>query len=131
MSSAPTDPQITRFIQGVGLVRIAYGVLAIARPRFWPAVFRTNAEDIDARAWNAFLGSRDIAIGLHSLAARDPQRQGDAILLNQACEVFDSMVVGQEIRQGRPFGMFTIAAVAFNGVMHAIWIKAHLIRRGG
>ncbi|UTI63772.1 DUF4267 domain-containing protein [Paraconexibacter antarcticus] len=129
MSRVDADARVTRYIQFVGVVRIAYGVIALFRPRLWPRFFRLDADDPDARAWNAFLGSRDIAIGVHALLARDPVRQNDAIWLNQGCEVFDTMVVGQEIRHGRPFGMFTAAGIVFNAGMHAIWLRVRLLRR--
>lgn len=127
--SNTTDQKITRSIQFVGLVRIGYGIAALFFPRFTAKFFRLDPDNPDARAWNAFLASRDFAIGFHALAARDEPRRSDAILLNQCCEVFDSMVVGQEIRQGRPFGFFTIAGIVFNLGMHAIWLRVHLLRR--
>jgi hypothetical protein len=127
--SETTDRTVTRSIQFVGLVRVGYGAAALFFPRFTAKLFRLEPDNPDARAWNAFLASRDFAIGFHSLAARDPARQRDAILLNQCCEVFDTMVVGQEIRQGRPFGFFTAAGIIFNAGMHAIWIRVHLLRR--
>jgi hypothetical protein len=129
LSSSASRAKVTRYIQFVGIVRIVYGALAIFQPQFVAKFFRLNPEDPDARAWNAFLGSRDIAIGLHALAARDPARQRDAIWLNQGCEIFDSMVVGQEIRHGRPFGLFTAAAIIFNAGMHAIWLHVRLLLR--
>lgn len=130
MTSSESRAAVTRSLQFVGIVRIVYGVLALFQPRFVARFFRLDPDDPDARAWNAFLGSRDIAIGLHSLAARDPQRQRDAIWLNQGCEVFDTMVVGQEIRHGRPFGVFTAAGIIFNAGMHAIWLRVRLLQRG-
>jgi hypothetical protein len=128
MSTGKSRAKITRYIQFVGIVRIAYGLLALFQPRFTAKFFRLNPDNPDARAWNAFLGSRDIAIGLHSLAAREPARQSDAIWLNQGCEVFDTMVVGQEIRHGRPFGFFTAAGIVFNAGMHAIWLRVWILR---
>jgi hypothetical protein len=57
------------------------------------------------------LASRDITIGVHSLVVGDdPQRQRDVVLINQGCEAFDTMVVGQEIRDGRPFEFVAFAA---------------------
>ncbi|WP_354701948.1 hypothetical protein DSM112329_02290 [Paraconexibacter sp. AEG42_29] len=125
------DEQIVRSIQFVAVVRIVYGVVAIFLPRVWPKFFRLDPDDEDARLWNAFLGSRDIAIGVHSLAvAKDPSRQRDVILINQLSEVGDSILVGQEIRHGRsPKSFVTVAAFVFNGVMHAIWLRVHLLRR--
>lgn len=127
-----TDAQIVQTIQIVAGVRIAYGVLAIFFPRFWPKFFRLNPDDPDARMWNAFLGSRDIAIGIHSLkVANDPERRQDVILINQGCEVFDSILVGQEIRHGRPLGSFiTIGAIVFNVAMHGAWLRVHTLQRG-
>jgi hypothetical protein len=127
----PADEQIVRSIQFVALVRIVYGLVAIFAPRVWPKVFRLDPDDPDARLWNAFLGSRDIAIGIHSLTvAGDPTRHRDVILINQASEIGDSVLVAQEIRHGRsPRSFVTLAAFAFNGVMHAIWIRVHLLRR--
>jgi hypothetical protein len=129
MTPSTARAKVTHYLQFVGAVRIVYGVLAIFQPRFVAKFFRLNPDDPDARAWNAFLGSRDIAIGVHALAARDPARQRDAIWLNQGCEVFDSMVVGQEIRQGRPFGLFTAAGIIFNAGMHAIWLRVRVLLR--
>jgi hypothetical protein len=129
LSSSASRAKVTRYIQFVGIVRIVYGALAIFQPQFVAKFLRLNPDDPDARAWNAFLGSRDIAIGVHALAARDPARQRDAIWLNQGCEIFDSMVVGQEIRHGRPFGLFTAAAIIFNAGMHAIWLHVRLLLR--
>ena len=129
MSSSASHAKITRYIQFVGIVRIVYGLLAIFQPQFVAKFFRLNPDDPDARAWNAFLGSRDIAIGVHALAARDLARQRDAIWLNQGCEVFDSMVVCQEIRHGRPFGLFTAAGIIFNAGMHAIWLRVRVLLR--
>ncbi|MEA2247506.1 MAG: hypothetical protein QOH46_2035 [Solirubrobacteraceae bacterium] len=123
------ESTITRSIQFVGIVRIAYGILALFAPRLLAKFFRLDPDDPDARAWNAFLGSRDIAIGVHSLAAKDPNRQRDAILLNQTCEVFDTVVWTQEIRHGRPFDFFTAAAIVFNAGMHAIWLNVYRRRR--
>lgn len=127
-----TEAEVTRIIQIVAGVRIAYGVLAIFFPRFWPRFFRLDPDDPDARMWNAFLGSRDIAIGIHSLkVAGDPGRRDDVILINQGCEVFDTILVGQEIRHGRPLSSFvTVAAIVFNAAMHGAWARVHLLRRG-
>lgn len=125
------EQTVVRSIQFVAWVRIVYGVLALFAPRFTAKFFRLDPENPDARAWNAFLGSRDIALGIHHLkAAKDPVRQGDVILLSQGCEVFDTLVVGQEIRQGRPFGFFTFAGILFNAGMHAIWLNVRRLRRG-
>ena len=131
MSNSRADPQIVQSIRFVAAVRLAYGAVAIFAPRVWPRFFRLDPDDPDARMWNAFLGSRDIALGLHSLkVADDPSRLGDVILLNQACEVGDTILVAQEIKHGRSPKSFTaIAAFAFNAVMHAIWIRVHLRRR--
>ena len=125
------DPQIVKSIRFVAIVRLAYGAVAIFAPRAWPRFFQLDPDDPDARMWNAFLGSRDIALGLHSLkVATDPSRLSDVILLNQACEVGDTVLVAQEIRHGRsPKSFVTVAAFAFNAVMHAIWIRVHLLRR--
>lgn len=131
-TAAPSaDDQIVRSIRFVAVVRIVYGIVAIFTPRVWPRCFRLDPDDADARMWNAFLGSRDIAIGLHSLAvATDPTRHRDVILVNQASEIGDSILVGQEIRHGRsPRSFVTISAFVFNGVMHAIWLRVHLLRR--
>ncbi|MCW3038228.1 MAG: hypothetical protein JWM31_133 [Solirubrobacterales bacterium] len=130
MSTSESGAKVTRSIQFVGGVRIAYGIVALFKPRIWPKVFGIPADNQDMRAFNAFLGSRDIAIGLHSLAAKDPVRQRDTILINHACEVFDTVVNVQEMRLKRPFGTFTVAGLAFNAIMHAIWIRVHLLRRG-
>lgn len=131
MSSPESRASITRHIQFVAIVRIVYGVLAIFAPKVWPKFFRLDPTDADARLWNAFLGSRDIAIGVHSLAVgSDPERQRDVVLINQGCEVFDTMVVGQEIRHGRPFGFVTFAGIVFNVGMHAIWLRVRMLQRG-
>lgn len=131
MSKPQNDPQIVQAIRFVAIVRLAYGLVAIFLPRAWPRFFRLDPDDPDARMWNAFLGSRDIALGLHSLkVAKDPSRLGDVILLNQACEVGDTILVAGEIRHGRsPKSFVTIAAFVFNGVMHAVWIRVLLLRR--
>lgn len=131
MSKSQADPQIVQSIRFVAVVRLAYGAVAIFAPRAWPRLFRLDPDDPDARMWNAFLGSRDIALGLHSLkVANDPARFSDVILLNQSCEVGDTVLVAQEIRHGRsPKSFAAIAAFVFNAVMHAIWIRVHLRRR--
>lgn len=130
MSSPESSAQIKRSIQFVAVVRIVYGVLAIFAPKAWPKVFRLSPTNEDARMWNAFLGSRDIAIGLHSLKnVNDESRLGDIILINQACEVGDSILVAQEIRHGRK-GFVIPAALAFNGIMHAIWIRVLQLKKG-
>lgn len=118
---------IVKAIRFVAGVRLAYGVVAILAPRAWPRFFRLDPDNQDARMWNAFLGSRDIALAVHSLkVATDPSRHGDVILLNQACEVGDTLLVAQEIRHGRsPRSFVTVAAFVFNAVMHAIWIDVH------
>ena len=125
------DPQIVRSIRFVAVVRLVYGVVAIFAPRAWPRFFRLDEGNDDARMWNAFLGSRDIAMGLHGLAAAtNPDRHGDVILLNQMSEVGDTVLVAQEIRHGRaPTSFVAVAAAVFNAVMHAIWIGVHLRRR--
>lgn len=122
-----SDPAVVKAIRFVAGVRLAYGVVAIFLPRAWPRFFRLDPDNEDARMWNAFLGSRDIALGLHSLkVAGDPSRHGDVILLNQASEVCDTILVAQEIRHGRsPKSFVTFAAFVFNAGMHAIWIDVH------
>jgi len=130
-SMTPAEQTVATSIKVVAWVRIAYGIAALFAPRFTLRFFRLDPDNPDARAWNAFLGSRDIALGIHHLkVAGDPERQGDAILLSQGCEVFDTMVVAQEIRHGRPFGFFTFAGIVFNAGMHAIWLNVHRVRRG-
>ena len=128
MSSA--EQTVATSIRFVSVVRIVYGVVALAAPKVWPKVFGLDPDNADARAWNNFLGSRDIAIGVHGLTvAGDPKRHGDAILINQLCEVGDTAVVATEFRFKRPFGLFTAAGIAFNAGMHAIWINARRVRR--
>ena len=59
--------------------------------------------------------------------------QGQKILLSVVRRnnpyFFDTMVVGQEVRHGRPFGFFTFAGIVFNAGMHAIWLNVHRVRR--
>jgi hypothetical protein len=129
--SPEAQQTVTRSIRFVALVRIVYGVVALAAPRAWPRFFGLDPDNADARAWNNFLGSRDIALGLHGLAANDPARERDAIFLNQTCEVVDTLVVATEFRMGRPFGRFSFAGIVFNAVMHAIWLNVHRVRRAG
>jgi hypothetical protein len=129
MPSADSRASITRHIQFVAVVRIVYGVLAIFAPKVWPKFFRLDPANEDARMWNAFLGSRDIAIGIHSLkVVNDPSRHDDVVLINQACEVGDTILVGKEIRHGRK-GFVTFAALVFNAGMHAIWIRVRKLQR--
>jgi hypothetical protein len=133
MPTVSADPQVVQSIRFVAIVRLAYGVVAIFAPRVWPRVFRLDPDNADARMWNGFLGSRDIALGVHSLAvANDPSRQVDVILLNEACEVGDTILNAQEVRHGRsPKSFASIAAFVFNAGMHAIWIRVLLLRRSG
>jgi hypothetical protein len=54
----------------------------------------------------------------------------DVILLNEACEVGDTILNAQEVRHGRsPTSFASIAAFVFNAGMHAIWIRVLLLRR--
>mgnify|MGYP001350329991 CR=1 FL=1 len=131
MPTVSADRQVVQSIRFVAIVRLVYGVLAIFTPRVWPKVFRLDPDNADARMWNAFLGSRDIAIGLHSLAvANDPSRHWDVILLNEACEVGDTILNVQEVKHGRsPKSFASIAAFVFNAGMHAIWIRVLVLRR--
>jgi hypothetical protein len=126
---ASQNNEVERYLQGVGLIRIAYGVMALFTPRLLLRLLGLEPDNPDARAWNAFLGSRDIVLGIHSLVATKHGRQRDAVLLNSGCEVFDTIVVGQEIRLGRPFGIFNVAGVAFNATMHVLWFRARRLMR--
>jgi hypothetical protein len=44
--------------------------------------------------------------------------------------VFDTMVVAQEIRHGRPFEFVAFVGVVFNAGMHAIWLRMRKLQRG-
>lgn len=104
-------------------IRIGYGVVAIARPDVMCKVLRMEPHP-DARGFNAFLGSRDIVVGLASLKASGPAQLKDAIFLNQANEMIDSLVLVQEVRAGRRADLFSVVGVAFNCLGWVTWIKA-------
>jgi hypothetical protein len=78
----------------------------------------------DARGFNAFLGSRDIVVGVLSLRASTPQQVADAVTLNQGNEIVDSIVLAQELRAGRRADLFSVAGIAFNCIGWATWIRA-------
>ncbi|WP_354699347.1 hypothetical protein DSM112329_05061 [Paraconexibacter sp. AEG42_29] len=123
MSVDPAVRSVQKSLRLWAAIRIGYGVVAIARPDVMFKVLRMP-EHPDARGFNAFLGSRDIVVGLFSLRARDPQRIADAILLNQANEVIDSVVIAQELRAGRRGDIFSVVGVVFNAYGWLTWIKA-------
>lgn len=109
-------------------IRIGYGVVAILAPDVMAEALRLKPHP-DARGFNAFLGSRDIVIGLYALRASDPRQVGDAILLNQACEAIDTVVLVREVQAGRGADLFTVAGFAFNALGTATWVRARRAAR--
>lgn len=126
--AAATD-EVDRYLKAVGAVRVGFGATALFAPDVAMRLFGMKPGNPDARAWGAFLGSRAITIGLYSLAATRRGRQRDAVLLNTGCELFDAAVLAQEIRHGRPWGVFNVVGVAFNAVSHVVWARARRLTR--
>jgi hypothetical protein len=124
----PID-EVRQLLRIWGAIRIAYGVLALFAPRILVKLLRVGA-DPDTRGFNAFLGSRDIVIGVHSLVAGTPERVKDAVSLNQGCEAVDTIVLTQELRAGRRLDLFTVAGFGFNALGTLTWLRARLLLRG-
>ncbi|MCK9249140.1 MAG: hypothetical protein M0P31_09205 [Solirubrobacteraceae bacterium] len=122
-----TDPTpldtVKRSLRFWAAVRIGYGVVAIAAPRLMFKLLRAEPHP-DSRGFNAFLGSRDIVVGIASLRASDRREVLDAAKVNHANEMIDSIVLAQELRAGRRADLFTIVGIAFNALGHATWIRA-------
>lgn len=124
---ARSSKEVERYLQFVAAVRIGYGIGALSTPKLIARVLGVEYSS-DIRAVNAFLGSRDIAIGLHSLLATKYDRQLDAVLVNHACEAADSILIAAELRNGRR-GIFPFITVPFNISQHVTWIRAQLLLR--
>jgi len=77
--------EVRALLRTWGVVRIAYGVVALFAPRVIVKLLRVQPHP-DVRGFNAFLGSRDIVIGAYSIAAASNGREMDAVALNQGCE---------------------------------------------
>ncbi|MEV4423286.1 hypothetical protein AB0L40_25415 [Patulibacter sp. NPDC049589] len=121
MSTDTTE--VDTYLQVVAGVRIAYGVAAFAAPAIALALIGAKSSE-DSRQANVFLGSRDIALGIHTLVAIRNGTQRDAVLVNQLCEVVDSVIVAQDvIRRGRltPASAF---GAAFNLSQHLVWARS-------
>lgn len=114
---------VKRSLRFWAAVRIGYGVVAITAPDLMFRLLRAKPQ-ADARGFNAFLGSRDIVVGIASLRAADRREVLDAAKVNHANEMIDSVVLAQELRHGRRGDLFTIVGVAFNLLGHATWIRA-------
>lgn len=85
--------EVDAYLKFVAAVRIAYGIGAFVAPGLTMALIGAKDNE-DSRQTNAFLGSRDIAIGVHSLVAIRTGTQRDAVLVNQWCEIVDTVIVG-------------------------------------
>lgn len=110
-------------------IRIGYGVVAILAPNLMFKVLRMPPHP-DARGFNAFLGSRDIVVGLVSLKASSRADVETAVTLNQANEIIDSVVLAQELRAGRRADLFSVVGIAFNGIGWLTWLRARKLLRG-
>ncbi|WP_026910342.1 DUF4267 domain-containing protein [Patulibacter minatonensis] len=127
MSTDTTE--VDTYLKVIAGVRIAYGVASFAAPAVAIALVGVKSTE-DSRQTNYFLGSRDIALGIHALVAIRNGTQRDAVLVNQLCEVVDSVIAAQDIaRRGRvtAAGAF---AVVFNVSQHAAWIRSRLLLKG-
>lgn len=121
--------EVDTYLKVIAGVRIAYGVAAFAAPGLAMALIGAKNND-DSRQANSFLGSRDIALGIHTLVAIKNGTQRDAVLANQLCEVVDSVIVTQDVvRRGRltPINAF---GVVFNLSQHAAWARARQLLKG-
>ncbi|MDX8153109.1 hypothetical protein SK069_16030 [Patulibacter brassicae] len=110
-------------------IRIGYGVVAILAPRLMFRLLRMEPHP-DARGFNAFLGSRDIVVGAVALRASTTEQVRAAVDLNHGNEIVDSVVLAQEIRQGRGADPFNVVGVVFNAIGHATWLTARARLRG-
>jgi hypothetical protein len=119
-----TTSDVRKMLRVWGAIRIGYGVLALFTPNFLAALLRLKPHP-DSRGFNAFLGSRDIVIGVYSIVGSER----DAVALNQACEVVDTIVLSQELRAGRGADLFTIAGFGFNALGTITWLRARLLMR--
>lgn len=115
--------EVDRYLKFIGVVRVAYGIAAVAAPKVCATFVGTRADD-EVRYVNTFLGSRDIAVGLHALMAGTPARRRDAVLLNWACEVGDTVVWGSELARGRRSKQLLGLIIPFNLAQHAQWARA-------
>jgi hypothetical protein len=113
-------PQVETYLKFIGGFRIAWGIASFAAPDLLARSIGIKPT-ADTRVFNAFLGSRDIAIGIQALSAARGGSQREAVAMNQACEIVDTCVVAQEVLRGRPFGYFTVAGVVFNASQHLAW----------
>jgi hypothetical protein len=118
-----TNTEIERCLQGVAAIRIGYGVLALLTPNLLARLMGLRPGP-DLRLVNAYLGSRDIAIGVHSLLATKHDQQREAVLVNETCEVCDTLLLAQEFRRGRPLGPVIAFLCAFNASQHLLWAWA-------
>jgi len=120
--------EVRALLRTWGVVRIAYGVVALFAPRVIVKLLRVQPHP-DVRGFNAFLGSRDIVIGAYSIAAASNGREMDAVALNQGCEAIDTIALTQEIRAGRRADLFTIAGIGFNALGTVTWLRSRGLMR--
>lgn len=128
MSTSESTAQVKTSLRIWAGIRIGYGVTAILAPDLMFKVLRMKPHP-DARGFNAFLGSRDIVVGLFALKAKTPDQLRDAVLMNQANETIDSLVLAQELRAGRGADLFSVVGVGFNCLGWLTWARARRLLR--
>lgn len=121
--------EVDTYLKVIAGVRIAYGVAAFAAPGLSLWLIGAKSDE-DADQANRFLGSRDIAIGVHALVAIKQGTQRDAVLVNQLCEVVDSAIVARDVvRRGKltPINAF---GLVFNASQHVAWARSRQLLKG-
>lgn len=114
-------------LQG-SVIRATYGILAVFFPKFLFGSIGMKHVDDDARYLNRLFGGRDLTIAALTLDAVRRERTHDAVILNLACEVTDTVALAEELRTSGKLRRALVVGIGFNIVGYATWIRALLAR---
>jgi hypothetical protein len=112
-------------LQG-SVTRAAYGVLSLLFPRYLFASIGMKRVDDDTRYLNRLFGGRDLVVAAATADAVRHGRGSQAVALNLACEITDTVALVEEIRLTGRLRRALVIGIGFNLLGYATWIRALL-----